>query len=467
MNNRWKYLLVVMALILLVTFLVPTPGKAQGIIYGNRIPKGQVVDHNVILYGNNIAIDGTVNGDVLAFGQDITVNGEVNGTMLTVGENIDINGQIANNLLAGAILMQLGSESKIGRDLYFAGVRLVLPQGSTIERDLYLVSLEAQLAGEVGGDITAIIGPVQIVQMFFIPLFERIRTAIGAVQQGTMVQANVPLMAGIGAVGLNPASNYQTIEPMTGQQATQIDWERIQSWGLGLLKNLIALLILGLLGVWLVPTPLSVAASKVQQSPWRMALSGFVVYVGGWFFAVLAFILILVLAIFFLSLSFTNLGFLVGMLGLTSVGLWVSVLWLSITYISKIVVAILIGRLLLKRIAPRQAESRVWSLILGVVLYALAASIPYLGWVIATLVTFFGLGGLWAVSIPSPRKKRKEALESPSDLSETEVMEESSAQPETESAGEPTIEPAPDPAVEPPAELLAEPPAESPAEPPE
>ncbi len=110
-----------------------------------------------------------------------------------------------------------------------------------------------------------------------------------------------------------------------------------------------------------------------------MALSGLTFYVGGWFIAVLAFGLIVVLALFFYIISLPNLGFLVGTLGLMGLGLGVSVFWLSITYVSKLIIAFLIGKLLLQRFAPRYAQSNLWPLLLGVVLYALVASIPYLG----------------------------------------------------------------------------------------
>jgi hypothetical protein len=109
--------------------------------------------------------------------------------------------------------------------------------------------------------------------------------------------------------------------------------------------------------------------------------------------------------------TLANMGFLLGTLGLTGLGLGVSVFWFSIAYVSKLIIAILVGRLLLQRLAPRYAQSNLWPTLLGIVLYALVASIPYLGWVVATIVTFFGLGALWAVSVPIfPRQKEVESM---------------------------------------------------------
>jgi cytoskeletal protein CcmA (bactofilin family) len=406
MNKRRKLLVVILGLILLTTFGMPSTGKAQGIIYGDRIDEGQVVDQNVLLNGTEVVIDGTVNGDVLAFGRTITVNGSISGSLLAAGERVTINGQVSGNVMAGAVLMELGPEGQVGRELYFAGARLTLPEGSAVQRDLYMIGLETQLSGDIGRDIHAIIGPLQIVELIFIPLRDRI-TLISAVQPEGIDQSKAPRMSGLGAGALAPNSFWLA----GGQQAAQVDAERLQKWVAELLRNLIALLVLGLIGVWLVPAPLSWAGEKIKQAPWRMALSGLTVYVVGWFIAFLVFLLILGLAFFFYSVTLANMGFLMGTLGLTGLGLGVSVFWFSIAYVSKLVIAFLFGRLLLQRLAPSYAQSNLWPMLLGTVLYALLASIPYLGWVVATVVTFFGLGALWAVSLPVfPRQKEVESI---------------------------------------------------------
>jgi cytoskeletal protein CcmA (bactofilin family) len=417
MNIRRKFLLVALGLVLMVAFWMPSPGKAQGINFGSSIPEGQVVDRNLVLNGTDVSIDGTVNGDVLAFGQTITVNGQVNGTLVAVGQSITINGQVSNSVLAAGVMVEVGEGGQVGRDLYFVGARLTLAEGSAAKRDVNCISLEAQFAGDIGRDLHAVVGPLQIAETFFVPLRDRI-TLISATGQEALPQANTPILAGIGSGLLAPASSWLAEGQKTAQQAAQVDTERLKTWGMGLLRNLIALLVIGLLGIWLLPAPFNWATEKVKQTPWRMALSGLTFYVGGWFIAVLAFGLIVVLALFFYVISLPNLGFLLGTLGLMGLGLGVSVFWLSITYVSKLIIAFLIGKLLLQRFAPRYAQSNLWPLLLGVVLYALVASIPFLGWVVATLVTFFGLGALWVVAFQPTFKQP--VMESPPALAQTD-----------------------------------------------
>jgi hypothetical protein len=68
-------------------------------------------------------------------------------------------------------------------------------------------------------------------------------------------------------------------------------------------------------------------------------------------------------------------------------------------YLSKLVASFLVGRLILERIKPEWAESRYWPMVLGVILFAILVSIPYVGWLIGTLAMLFGLGALFLLEI--------------------------------------------------------------------
>jgi hypothetical protein len=133
----------------------------------------------------------------------------------------------------------------------------------------------------------------------------------------------------------------------------------------------------------------------------------------GWFAALLALIIILALAIFFYWLSLPNLGFLTGTIGLSSLGIALSIFWLDIVFFSKIVVAFLCGSLFFKRFLPKYAHRRIWPFLAGVIVYALLASIPYLGWLVAVIVTFLGLGAIWKLSSMRKQPEAQVAEDSP------------------------------------------------------
>jgi hypothetical protein len=63
--------------------------------------------------------------------------------------------------------------------------------------------------------------------------------------------------------------------------------------------------------------------------------------------------------------------------------------------VSKILVGYLIGRWLVGQVKPDLAESRFWPAVIGVVLFALIVSLPFVGWIINLFAVLFGLGALF------------------------------------------------------------------------
>jgi hypothetical protein len=72
-----------------------------------------------------------------------------------------------------------------------------------------------------------------------------------------------------------------------------------------------------------------------------------------------------------------------------------SVFALAVFYGSKVIVAYLVSERILKRFYPPASRYRFVILLLGVVLFVLLRSIPYLGWAVEVVVVVLGLGGLW------------------------------------------------------------------------
>jgi hypothetical protein len=369
----------------------------------------------VVLSGPEVVMDGVINGDLLAVGEEVKINGEVNGSLVAIGKKVVLNGPVTGSVFVSALTLVLGPQANIERDVSYIGGRLDTEETSAINRDLNALTLEAALSGRAGREVNALVGPLNMVQRIqefmiskgWLPLVPQ--TDARFFQDGFEKQAAWGMAFGLPSIqNLLLISTASASEPtlnagpdfQSPAQGSTIDVERLKSWAIPLLRNLVALLLLGLLGVWLVPAQLSWAGEQVRTRPWRALLTGLLVFVLGWFAAVLVFALVLALALFLYWASLPTLGFLAGMLGLMGLGLAVTVFWLSIAYFSKIIVAILVGRLLFKRFIPKYAHSRVWPLVAGVILYALLASVPYLGWIVVVITTFFGLGALWMVSNP-------------------------------------------------------------------
>ena len=195
------------------------------------------------------------------------------------------------------------------------------------------------------------------------------------------------------------------------QQAAAVDTTGLKNWGVPFLRNLAALLILGLLLVWLFPTQLIWTSEQGRIHPWRSLLLGLLIFTFGWIIAILAIVLVIAFAIFLYWISLPYLAFLFGMLGLLAVGLAMAVFWLSIVFLSKLAVAYLVGAMLFNRFLPKYAQSRVLPLVVGVLLYALLASVPYLSVLVVVIATLFGLGAIWLAIMPRKTVETAPALD--------------------------------------------------------
>ena len=115
--------------------------------------------------------------------------------------------------------------------------------------------------------------------------------------------------------------NSSTASPSTAHDQVPLTSKGCKPGAVSLLRNLVALLILGLLVVWLAPVQLSMASEQTRIKPWRSLLTGLLVFFLGWIVAVLIFVLVLALAFFFYWVSLPTLGFFTGAIGLMTLGL--------------------------------------------------------------------------------------------------------------------------------------------------
>ena len=81
--------------------------------------------------------------------------------------------------------------------------------------------------------------------------------------------------------------------------------------------------------------------------------------------------------------------------GSAAVILAAALLVLVTVFLSKLVVAYCIGDWLVEKISAGKYIQPVLLVAIGVVVYALLASIPSLGWIVSLTVTLYGLGACW------------------------------------------------------------------------
>ena len=417
-QNRLTRILFVIVVLMGGVFSLVSPARAQGIevTFEDSVAAGQVVDNDAILAGTTVTIDGTVNGDALAVGSLVEVNGDVAGSLVVIGQNVVINGTVDGTVYVAAVTLDLGEEAALSRNIYFLGASLATAEGSTIDRDLVLVSMGAKLSGDIGRNTVGIIGPWELFKLFMDligrPVFEP-QTGLETSDTPYRVQNQPVLLSGflpsVGSIALTSPEEASSVEAsltpasitqpdLAAQSDSSVDSEKVMEWLQWIVEEFITLLVFGLLGIWLFSSFLKRSAEKIETKPLQstgIGLLGLVISVALIGVVILVAFLILMLGIGLGALNFWDLAWAVWGVGFTSLGLafWLSLLFVS--YGTKVIVAFLVGSIILKRLAPSSLQYKILPLLLGLLVYVLLAWLPYFGWVIAVLVNAIGLGAAW------------------------------------------------------------------------
>lgn len=412
LRRRWMIVALLLTAVLLLAIAVPA-GAAdfrdkETVIIG----PDEVIDDDLIVTANKLVLDGTVTGDLISFANMVEINGAVEGSMLAMGQNVIVNGTVEGSYYGGSTTLELGPEADIARNLFFGGVSLKLDEGSQVGRDVYTGAYQVIVNGNVGGDVLVgasalevngrvsgdLVGEVTVSEQATMPTFFPIPGLTEPlIAQGMRIgdAANVGGQINVQEVvqAAAPVSEPGVTPPFTSLTVTGI-WLTISQR----VGELIALLVIGALFIWLVPSVVDETANALQKRPWHSLGWGFLFLVVFPFALFVAVVLLILLAIAGGFISFGFLARTILAIGGTSLAFVVALFGFSVFMVSKLVVAYVGGRWALHIMAPNMAPNRLsqfWYLLLGAVVYELLRAIPFVGPVVALVVIVFGLGALF------------------------------------------------------------------------
>lgn len=396
---QFTRLLVIFLSVMVLAFGTAGGASAQDFTFDDTVPAGETVENDILLVGDQVAVDGAVVGDMLAVGSTIRIRGPVSGSLVAIGRELDIDGEVDGTVYGLGVQMALGPSAALGRNMYFLGVNLDTDPASVVGRDLLTLALGADLQGQVGRDVNAKIGVLQLIQL--------IAEAIGQPLSGLPIGALLPGGSASASASVQ-LSGILPLDRLLSSMATasgvsengQIDTQQLAQWGLQRLRDLLTIFIFGLLGIWLLSGQLN-RSVEIFRTGWLRALGiGLLAYVIVFniiLVAILLAVLIAVLGYFLGAATLWGLALVVWALGAAVLGLAFTIFWLFVVYGTKALVSYLIGRLILDRLAPRATRYKVVPLLLGLVIYVILSGISILGWVVTVLVTAIGLGLSWMV----------------------------------------------------------------------
>jgi cytoskeletal protein CcmA (bactofilin family) len=437
-NSQIKKGLAILGIVLLSLFWLTPVAWAVEFRGGQEVVIGpdEVIEDDLYVGGEIIRIEGTIKGDLIAAGGEIIVSGTVEGDFMGAAGYITINGELQDDVRIAGSVLTLGPNAQIADDIFAAGYSFDAAAGSTIGGSLFWAGYQARLAGDVeenfnggmgaleiagriGGDVEVSVGEpdpdFEAALPFFrtwmpapmMPLGFRVaeEARIGGKLTYTSgsegeIEPEAKIAGGIVyQTPVPPPEEVEEVEVLTPQQIAL-------NWLLDQLRRFIALLVVGLILVWIVPGLVREAATALQTRPWGSLGWGILTVILVFVAVPVVVFLVIVLDLLLGALGFGGLVTSVTGLGLLTNAAIIVGFLIAVGYVTKIVFSFLVGRAILGRIREPWGAGRVWPLVLGVVLFSIVRAIPYLGWFIGLIVTLLGLGAIWLMASEALRRRR-------------------------------------------------------------
>jgi cytoskeletal protein CcmA (bactofilin family) len=422
MKTMYKFISI-FSLIILLALAFATPARAFDGRSGDivEIKSGEVVEDDVYVGASTFVLNGTVKGDLVVFAETITINGTVEGNLIAAGQSIIINGTVTHAARIAGALLQVGKTATIGGDVIAGGASLEAQKGSTVKGDLVVGSAQTlldgiingdvkagtgalELNGEVGGNVAAEVGehegggPSPSMYMPNSKInFPTVKPGF-TIAEGAKIKGNLDytlskdITIPANTIDGKVTRTAPVVEPVKAQPTPA---QQAMTWTFNLIRTIVTLIVFGLLLGWLAPTFMKSLMEKIQTQTAPSFGWGLITY-AAFFFAILVIIVVMVTGgILFGVLTLGGMSGTIISVGILALFALILGFVLVTAFLTKIIVAQLSGKLILTRFNPTLAEHKVWPLVIGVVIIALLAAIPFIGWLFGVFVMFIGLGAIW------------------------------------------------------------------------
>jgi cytoskeletal protein CcmA (bactofilin family) len=412
-----KLLALVTLALLLAGLVAASPVGALETRSGDEVVIGpdEVIEDDLYVTAGEVVVDGTVRGDLIAFGGSIVVDGTVEGDLIgaarsvviggTVEDDVRIAGQtlllgegaeVEDDLIAAAFSLENVPDSAVGGTLMYAGYQALL-QG-TVGEDVNAAANGLELGGEVGANVDAEVdgedgGPPAFL---FAP-----QADLPTVDPGLTLTDS----ATVGGDLTYESSTEARIDPqaqiegeLIGEERPAEEEEDAYTFADAVfdhLRSFVALLLVGLILIWIAPNWVRRRAGTVLERPVASLGWGVLGLVAFLALAVAILLATLVLAVILGLLTLGGLVALIVVLGLLAEVVLVLAFWIFTNYLAQIVVSFLAGLLLVEAVRPGRGSGRVLPLVVGLILYVILRAIPVLGALVGLAVVLLGLGALF------------------------------------------------------------------------
>lgn len=450
-----RRLFVIPLLILVFTF-----GFSIGVVEatdgmrGNRcvVAKEDYIDHDFYFFCRSLTIHGTIDGDLIGIASDVTITREavVTGDVWVMGGQLTISGSIGDDVhFAGADLevteRAVFTSSRV--DIAGLALNLEITENVEVPGDILMFGYQAILEGNVGGNIDfqgqnltidgdvagnvdAIVGDsrveISLRSIPFLPYSVRLRdyglyvgdsAQIGGnLNYEAAQQSNIPRNAVQGKVDYTQVLAQADI---TRAQQPRTFFSILQNYLLAVLRDVISLVLVGMLALQFTPVLIVEPSIRVRQSLLPAVSWGLILFILFFPITLMSIIMSIIVVVLITFITLSSLTWAAALLvTIVNLSFILSFLFVFI-YLGRAITCFLIGYSLIqgtrfyfaKRqhdpddppiyIPPVPLRYRWTLLMLGAVIYSLIVNVPLpspiptLALVFEAIVALSGLGAIF------------------------------------------------------------------------
>ncbi len=361
------------------------------------IPAGETIDDTLVALADTVTIDGIVTGNVITLGRHVEINGEVRGDLICGAQRVLVSGEVDGNVLAFGRAVDL--RGPVGQSIHAFGEDIRFEETARAGGDVLAFGSELGIRGIVGRDTLLFGGSADVRGTIGRHLTSRsgVLTVADSAKIGGDVTAHakkesqVRIAAGAAVGGAREVKLPDKTDE-TEDKAESSGGAGFVGAVLWKLFGIATAFVTGLVLFWLWP---AVFATRLEKSTDLAKTMG----------------------IGFLCLVATPVAAVIVMVTLIGLplGLLTFLAWIVWLYLASIVVAGLIGGLILRKPSGTLGHFAI-TLLAGLVVLALATSIPFLGILVRFLTVLCGLGLLLSCALSSWRGTSMRATSRPSEL---------------------------------------------------
>jgi cytoskeletal protein CcmA (bactofilin family) len=411
----------------LLCFVAASATFARSLQQGEHciVPADKVIAGTLFTLCQNLTIAGRVEGNVIGIGLRGAITGYVGRNVYLAGLELDLSGEVAGDLHYAGLMLTLSAPASaihqpVRGQIVFAALSAQIGERASIDGPItglgYQLLVDGAVRGEISywgsafaltsavhGDVYAAVGnpasAASDLETLLLPLEIELSTVTPglAIARSALIHGSLeyvgPVEAEIeGSVQGTVAYHSTTpaIIPITPEQdLSPLFFDQFK-------RELAVLLTIAALGSLLAPKPFRRPLAKLRRRPVSSFVIGMLLFILSFPIALIMFIItaILILALALLQLDglLLAIGALLTVIDLSVIG----VFYFCAIFLARAVVAIGLGQLALSIALGREAARgmpRV-SLLTGVTLLALLASLPEVGFLFNALALFMGLGAI-------------------------------------------------------------------------